>query len=341
MLLRPGVHGESWQSMLLLPIGCTQKGREQEMTLTPVLLSIAPIFLLIVLGYLLRRNGIPNVDFWNMNDKIVYWVLMPALLFYKTSTAEFSLHLVGSYSIVIVGGFLAALIFGISSAKLAHLPGDVASSVMQGAARHNAFIALSVAGSLYGTTGLSLGALALAGLIPVTNFAVVPLMVLLNQPAGKGNFLSLVIRDLRRNPLILSVLAGVAFNLLNVGEIPVLHDTTQLLGNAALPIVLMCVGASLRLREMRASTLPLALSMLGKFIIFPLVVVMLAHWLGLSKLETMIAILFSAAPTASSSYTLARQMGGDAPLMAAITTIQTAVAFLTLPLSLLLIEMYL
>lgn len=125
--------------MLLLPIGCTQKGREQEMTLTPVLLSIAPIFLLIVLGYLLRRNGIPNVDFWNMNDKIVYWVLMPALLFYKTSTAEFSLHLVGSYSIVIIGGFLAALIFGISSAKLAHLPGDVASSVMQGAARHNAF----------------------------------------------------------------------------------------------------------------------------------------------------------------------------------------------------------
>ena len=73
------------------------------MTLLPVLVSIAPIFILIVLGYLLRRNGIPNVEFWNMNDKLVYWVLMPALLFHKTSTIELSAELVGSYSVVIIG----------------------------------------------------------------------------------------------------------------------------------------------------------------------------------------------------------------------------------------------
>jgi len=50
-----------------------------------VFLPIAPIFALIVLGHLLRRGGIPNVEFWNLNDKLVYWVLMPALLFYKVS----------------------------------------------------------------------------------------------------------------------------------------------------------------------------------------------------------------------------------------------------------------
>ena len=60
--------------------------------MTNFILSIAPIFLMIVLGHVLRRGGIPNVDFWNMNDKLVYWVLMPALLFYKTSTIEISLH---------------------------------------------------------------------------------------------------------------------------------------------------------------------------------------------------------------------------------------------------------
>jgi hypothetical protein len=69
-----------------------------------------------------------------------------------------------------------------------------------------------------------------------------------------------------------------------------------------------------------------------------MITVILAKLLGLSELETLVALLFTASPTASASYTLARQMGGDAPLMAAITTIQTALAFLTLPLSLLVVE---
>ncbi|WP_235008541.1 AEC family transporter [Candidatus Halocynthiibacter alkanivorans] len=308
------------------------------MTLMPVLISTAPIFFLIVLGYILRRNGIPNVEFWNMNDKLVYWVLMPALLFHKTSTIELSPGLVGSYSVVIIGGFLVTLVFGLGSAKLVGLPSGSASSMMQGASRHNAFIALSIAGSLFGATGLSLGALAMALLIPATNLAVVPLMVVLNQGDGKGRILPMVLRDLGRNPLIVSVLAGVAFNIFGVGEVPVLHDSAGLLGNAALPIVLMCVGANLRLDVMRASVILLALSIAGKFIVFPLITVVLAMLLGLTELETLVALIFSASPTASSSYTLARQMGGDAPLMAAITTIQTALAFLTLPLSLLVVE---
>ena len=87
--------------------------------------------------------------------------------------------------------------------------------------------------------------------------------------------------------------------------------------------------------------MPLALSILGKLIVFPVVTVLLALQLGLSELEIFIALLFAAAPTASSAYTLARQMGGDAPVMAAITTIQTGLAFISLPLSLLILERFL
>ena len=77
---------------------------------------------------------------------------------------------------------------------------------------------------------------------------------------------------------------------------------------------------------------------IGKLVLFPAVTVFFAIQLGLSELETLIALLFAAAPAASSAYTLARQMGGDAPLMAAITTIQTGLSFVTLPLSLLVVE---
>lgn len=310
------------------------------MSLVSVFLAIAPIFILIVLGNLLRRNGIPNVDFWNLNDKLVYWVLMPALLFHKTSTIEISFELIGSYAVVILGGFAAALVFGLATARLAGLDNPAASSVMQGSARHNTFVALSVADRMFGTDGLALAALGTSLLIPVTNLSIVPLMVVLNQKDRSGGIVRAVLHDLGRNPLLIAVGAGLTFNLAGVGEVPVLHDTSLIIGNAALPVVLMCVGANLRIRAMSASVLPLALSIAGKMIVFPAVTLFIAFQLGLNQLETAIALLFAASPAASSAYTLAKQMGGDAPLMAAITTIQTGLAFITIPASLLLLEWY-
>ena len=308
------------------------------MSLLSVVLSIAPIFIVIILGHLLRRKGVPNAEFWNLNDKLVYWVLMPALLFHKTSSIDISFQLLGSYSVVILGGFFAAMLFGLLSARLAGLPNALGSSVMQGAARHNTFIALSIADRVFGADGLALAALATALLIPVTNLTVVPLMVILNQQDRSGGVVRAVLNDLGRNPLLLAVAAGLSFNLIGANNVPILHETTRILGNAALPVVLMCVGANLRWNVMETSMTPLALSILGKLIIFPVVTVFLSLQLGLSNLEIYVALLFAAAPTASSAYTLARQMGGDAPVMAAITTIQTGLAFISLPISLLLVE---
>ena len=82
---------------------------------------------------------------------------------------------------------------------------------------------------------------------------------------------------------------------------------------------------------MQTSVLPLFITIIGIFVIFTLVVVLLARHFGLSELETTIALLFAAAPTASSAYTLAQQMGGDASLMTANKTIQKAFAFLLSP----------
>lgn len=308
------------------------------MSLSAILVSIAPIFAIIVLGHLLRRNRIPNLEFWNLNDRLVYWVLMPALLFYQTSTLEISFDLLGAYATVILGGFAAALAFGLFSARLAGYEPPKASSIMQGAARHNTFIALSIAGKVFGEDGLALAALGTSLLIPTTNLSVVPMMTVMLSKGEGRSMTQAILRDLGRNPLLLAVGLGLAFNLSGFRDVPVLHDSARMMGNAALPVVLMCVGANLHFNEMRSAFTPLLLSILGKLAIFPLVTVALALQLGLSELETLVAVLFAAAPTASAGYTLARQMGGDAPLMAAIATIQTVIAFVTLPLTMLLVQ---
>jgi len=303
--------------------------------------QIAPIFVLIVLGHLLRQGGIPNTEFWNLNDRLVYWVLMPCLLFYKTSTIDLSFDLIGSFAVVVLGAFFCSILFGLTVAKLMRMPGTVSSSVLQGAARHNTFIALAVAESVFGLNGLALAALVTALLIPVTNLTIVPAMVVLlndNQDESGGGMLVHVLQDLGRNPLLIAVALGILVNLSDIGTIPVLHETTSIIGSAALPIVLMCVGANIRLRAMQASALPVLVSTIGKMVLFPAAIVVLAQLAGLSLMETYIAVIFGSVPTAASSYTLSRQMGGDAPLMAAIVTIQTCLSFVTVPLTIELVK---
>jgi len=150
-------------------------------------IAIAPIFGIIVLGHLLRRGGIPSFEFWNLNDKLVYWVLMPSLLFHKMSTADFDPSLVGSYAAVVLGAFGAALAAGLILPKLLGYAAPVRSSVLQGAARHNIFIVLAVSERLYGQEGLTLAALGAAMLIPTTNISMVTLMVgMASRPAGSS-----------------------------------------------------------------------------------------------------------------------------------------------------------
>lgn len=304
-----------------------------------ILLSIAPIFLLLVLGYLLRRGGIPSVEFWNLNDRLVYWVLFPALLFNNTSTINLSGDLLSAFALVIYTGFGGAVIFALVSSRLARLDGATASSVLQGAARHNSFIALAVADRLIGAEGLALAALVTALLIPVTNITVVTLMVVLIR--GGGNLrvvLRAVLRDLVRNPLLIAVLLGITANLLGARSIPIVHDMAKILGAAALPIMLLCVGANIRIRAMASAGLPVVLSVVGKQLVFPAMILTAAQFVPLPDVALMVLIFYGAAPTAASAYTLARQMGGNAPVMATIITLQTALAFVTLPATVMLVQ---
>lgn len=297
-----------------------------------ILLAIAPIFVLIVLGYGLRRGNIPSLEFWNLNDRLVYWVLFPAMLFYKMSSTVFSTQLVGSYALVMVGGLLCAVLYALICARISGFDPAVSSSVLQGATRHNAFIALAICDVLFGPEGLALASLVTAILIPATNISVVSLMVMMLRQPTKGHVLFAILKDLARNPLILAVLLGVASNTAGFGEIPVLHRVCELLGGAALPVVLMCVGANIRVRAMAAATVPTLLAIVGKMVVFPAALMGLCLLLDLSEMQTMVALVFGCVPTAANSYTLARQMGGDAPLMAAIVTLQTGLSFVTLPL---------
>ena len=115
-----------------------------------ITLAIAPIFLLICTGYALRRGGIPSEEFWNLNDRLVYFVLMPALFFVRISEADLSGPGLLRYAGTLYFGFFAAILFGVVAALWLRRGGAVGTSVIQGTGRFNTFIGLAVAEALYG-----------------------------------------------------------------------------------------------------------------------------------------------------------------------------------------------
>ncbi len=303
-----------------------------------LLLIVAPIFILIVLGHGLRRGGIPSFEFWNLNDKLVYWLLFPALLFDKTSTMNVSGQLLGDFFTVIYPGFAAAFIFALLAGKFMNFDRPILTSILQGSARHNTFIALAIAERVYGTQGLADATLIVAILVPITNVAVVTSLVTLLRKEEEGGLYGAIVRDVSRNPFLIAIALGLSVNFLRIGPLPVINEVCQILGAAALPIVLLCVGANIRVRAMVVSASATVVAIIGKMVIFPLVIILSARMIGMEPAQALIAVVFGAVPTAAGSYTLARAMGGDAPAMAAIVTLQTALAFLSLPATLLLAE---
>lgn len=303
-------------------------------------LSILPIFLLLIFGHLLRRNNFPGGDFWPMADRITYWLLFPALLLYRTSTAPLGGDVVGPFAIALIGALVACTIIAILAAKIFGISKRVSGALFQGATRHNTFIAFATADTLFGNDGLLLAAVATSILVPPTNLFCVTALVTYQGRDGKTSLKKRLLQELLRNPLLIAIAMGVSLNLSGIGPLPVIHDMAGILSRAALPVALLCVGAGLHFRAMKAETWSLVISSLCKLAVFPAIMIGTILLTGLDGVAAVILVIYGAVPTASSGYALAKQLGSDPDVMAAIITIQTLLSMITLPVSIVIASAY-
>lgn len=302
--------------------------------MTEVFESLLPVFLIIALGVGLKRSGVVPEGMWAGFELIVYWVLFPALLIKSLITADLTT--------VPVAGVAGALFLAAASMCLITwlamplfrgslgLSGPGFTSLFQAATRWNAFIALAIVSRLFGEEGLTLIAVAMAAMMPflnVVNVTVLARYASETRPAPRALVLTVA-----KNPFVWSCLIGLAINLLGVPIYGPLLNTADLLGRAAPGTGLLLVGSGLILRDvLKPSAAVLAGSVL-KLMVMPALVAGYALLLGLSGAALSTALVCGAVPTAMGGYVLARQMGGDAPLLAATATVQTVASAITLPL---------
>jgi len=305
-----------------------------------IFILISPVFLLIVLGNALRRIRVPNPSFWEVNDKLCYWVLIPALLFHFISQVSLSSEMLYIYAVIILAGFVVTFSTSVFIGKLIGYPPEVWTSILQGSMRHNAFIALAIAGSFYGSEGLKIASLFMFIYVPTINIIITTTMVVSLKNTHQKDpkkAISNVFIEIAKNPFILAMIAGLLLSLIPKEKISILLDTTELLGSAALPIMLLTIGAKIKVRDLTLKVTPIIISNSLKLIILPVIVYLIASYFGLSEVEIVVAVIFASVPTATMSYTLAKQFGADDQLMRGILTTQVALSFITIPLLLALI----
>jgi hypothetical protein len=301
-----------------------------------LLLALVPIALLIGLGSALRRAGFLAETFWPQAERLGYYVLLPSLFVHGLATAHLDGVPVLTLAAVLVASTLAVSLVLLALQPRLALDGAAFTSVFQGGIRFNNYVGVSAAVGLFGTQGVALAAVANAAIVPTVNV----LCVLVFARFGAAGRLApmAIARQLALNPLVVASFVGIGLQAtglpLPVGVEPVL----KALGQASLPLGLLCVGAALDFGTARTWVRPLAVTSAVKFGLMPLATVLACLALGLRGPAAATALLFQALPTASSSYIMARQLGGDAPLMAGIIALQTVLAGAALPLVLLVLE---
>jgi predicted permease len=196
-------------------------------------------------------------------------------------------------------------------------------------------VALAVSSNLFGQTGLALASVAIVALIPLIN--VFSVWVLAQYASPEKPSVRTVVMTVVQNPLIWACAIGIAVNLAHLPLPKIWHDVADALGRSSLGIGLLVTGAGLQLQGLFRPSFAASVAVFLKLVLMPVLAVALALWFGISGSSLVIVAACAAVPTSSSAYVMARQMGGDAPLLAQIITLQTILAAITMPIAIALV----
>ena len=297
-----------------------------------VVAALLPVFLLIVLGFILKRSLMRLETQWNGLERLTYFVLFPTLLIQTLVKADLS-----KVPVAGVGGslFLSALAMSLLCLALRPLfsrlaiDGPAFTSIFQGATRWQTYVALAVCSNLFGETGLALASVAIVALIPLIN--VLSVWVLAQYASTEKQSARSIVMAVVKNPLIWACVIGLAINVTQLPLPKIWHDVADALGRSSLGIGLLVTGAGLQLEGLYRPSIAASVAVVLKLVLMPVLAVALALWFGVAGSSLVIVAVCSAVPTSSSAYVMARQMGGDAPLLAQIITLQTIFAAITMP----------
>lgn len=296
-----------------------------------VFAGVVPILLIMGIGALLKRRGLPDSGFWAGLEGLCYYVFAPALFISSISAVDlFSLPL-GSTLLAILFPILVATFSIPLIARVLRIGGPATGSAIQGAIRFNTYIGLIFASVIAGQEAVGTFALISAITVPIVNTISVIGLAIYGAHDTRVSVKTVTLQIIS-NPLILGSLVGIALSLIPVGVPVFIMTTIDILADAALVTGTLTVGAALKFSVAKRDLGTLAAVSLIKLVALPGFAVWLAIQMGIDGVILLGILLVTATPPAPSSYVMASKMGGDGELMTSIIVVQTLLSVITIPL---------
>lgn len=291
-------------------------------------LLILPVFVPIVIGVVLKQLAFLPDAFWPQIERLTYYVLLPALIANAIATGKLSGLDAGPLLLSLILGLLAIIAILIGTRVALGLSGSAFGSLFHACIRPNGYMGIATALTLLGPSALAPISVLVAIWVPL---GLVLATVAFLQTANDGTIKLLDLAGrLLRNPLVASVAVGIVLNA--AGTAPFLIETPVLdvIGRAAVPVGLIAVGAGLTFMSFRSSQPALWAALVLGLLVMPFMMAAIGVTFGVEGAALGALVIFAAMPTSPSGYVMAGQMGGDAPLMASMISLQTLASIVTM-----------
>ena len=291
-----------------------------------------PIFLVMVIGYILKQIGMLNDNFVTVANKFNFKVTLPFMLF--KDIAGVDIKAVFDIKYVLFCAIVSTICFWVvwGTAKLLVRDKTIRGAFVQSSFRGSAAVmGLAFIQNIYGSSAM--GPLMIVSAVPLYNiFSVIVLTFEANDSTGidkKAKIRQAGI-NICKNPIILSILAGLIVGLPGIQFPTLVNKTVSNVAQMATPLALITIGAGFEGRKALAKIAPTMAASMIKLVLQPLVFLPVAAWMGFSG-EKMIAILIMlASPTTPSCYIMAKSMNNDEVLTASVIVTTTLMAAFTL-----------
>ncbi len=295
-----------------------------------ILTIVLPVFLVISLGYALKRLNLIDAAFLFQTNRLVYYICLPLLLFYKIGTADFFANfngrLVAGSAVTIVVGFAVSYAY----ASFRRYPPGARGSFSQGSFRGNlAYMGLAIVFNAYGETGLTRAGILMGFLVPVLNFFAILALLLPHSRSEESRGMRFWFRQIAFNPLIVSSFAGICWSFLKLPMPIILDRSLHIATGMTLPLALIAIGGSFSLEKLKGDLIRAGFATGIKIVWLPLFAAFLLHLIGIRGLDLSIGVLMAGTPAATATYIMAHQMKGDAELAGSIVMMSTLLSAIT------------
>jgi predicted permease len=302
-----------------------------------VLNSLFPVFVLLLFGWGLKRQGLTNPTFLQTSDRLIYYFFFPIMLFWKIGGASFEEGIDWDFCLASLAALLSMFVLSTAVIKLARISAFQAGSFSQSCYRFNTYIGVAVILNSLGTEGMKYFGIIIGFAIPIINvFAVTLLIWFSGREIGMAKRLIIAGKALVSNPLILGCLAGIAYSNMVNGFPVFVNNSLSLISMVALPLALISIGGNLTFAGVRGNFGLSFLAATLKLVVLPGIGWIFFSLFDVSGIPLKVGLIFLSLPASTAIYVLSSQMNSDTELASSAIVLSTLLSFFALSFILLL-----